>query len=207
MPRRRLLLAPLLVLALTLTAGPSVTSAQQPVATPQLRYIDELKQRNAAYGPGCNGIGISLPLPVDTPANITGRWTAGHSACVPGMRLMLSCLGQIVDTNRVIGCTLRVADGQAPRAIGCADLTLITAAARVTPDPALSDALAVGSEGGSLSCTKPHDLTTGAAIAAAFVVPAADSGGDLALLIDLDGSEVPAFLIPAAQLAGAPAGS
>jgi hypothetical protein len=200
MPHRHRLLVAVVLALLTATAGRA--QAQQAVATPQVRYIDELKQRNAAYGPGCDGIGISLPMTVNMPANTTGRWTAGHSACIPGMRLMMSCLGEVVVTDRIIGCTLRVADGQAAKALGCADLTLITPAARFSPDQALSDALAIGSEGGSLSCAKPRELTTGATITAAFSVPAAESEGDLAVLIDVDGSEVPAFLIPAAQVSG-----
>jgi hypothetical protein len=79
---------------------------------------------------------------------------------------------------------------------------LITPSARVTPDATLSDALGEASEGGSRSCSEPQDIAAGATFAAAFLVPATESRGDLAVMIDVDGSEVPAFLIPAGQLDG-----
>jgi hypothetical protein len=201
LPRMSRCLWLLAVVLLIAHAGMSrVALAQEALATPQARYIEELKQRNDDYGPGCNGIGISVPIAVDMPAAISSRWAAGHSACIPGMRLVATCIGEVVAEDRVVGCTLRVADGQAAETIGCERLTLLTASTRFAPDPTLSDALAEGSEGGSGSCSEPRDLTPDTAIAAAFLAPAMESSGDLALLIDLDGSEVPAFLIPSGQL-------
>jgi hypothetical protein len=172
------------------------------LAGPQARYIEELKQRNNDYGPGCNGIGISVPLSVDVPDPISTRWAAGHSACIAGLRLVTTCLGEIVAADRVIGCTLEVADGGTTGDLGCQQLTLITASARFHPDPSLSNTLAEGSNGGSHSCSEAVPLATGAAIAAAFSVPVIESAGDLALMIDIDGSEVPAFLIPSGQVDG-----
>lgn len=190
----------LLVCVLLLAAMPRIAHAQDEPGASQVRYIEELKQRNADYGPGCDGIGISVPTDVSMPADISSRWAAGHSACIPGMRLVMTCGGEIAGEDRVIGCTVQVADGQAVQTITCEQLTLITAVARFTPDATLSDALGEASEGGAASCSTPQNLTPGATVAAAFLVPATESTGDLALMIDVDGSEVPAFLIPAGQL-------
>jgi hypothetical protein len=190
----------LIVCALFLASIPDIVLAQdQPDASEQ-RYIEELKQRNADYGPGCNGIGISTPREVNPPTDISTRWAAGHSACIPGMRLVLACIGEVENENRIIGCTLQVADGQAAGAVACERLTLLAPDARFHPDPLLSDALSRGSVGASLSCSEPLDFSPGATIAVAFLVPAAESAGDLALIIDVNGEEVPAFLIPAGQL-------
>jgi hypothetical protein len=196
---QRLLLSAVVLLVAQVGAI-GVTRAQEDLAPSQARYIEELKQRNDGYGPGCNGIGISVPTEVNMPGAISSRWAAGHSACIPGMRLVATCLGEVVADDRIIGCTLRVADGEAAAALGCEQLTLITATDRFRPDPLLSDALGEGSEGASRSCSQPMSLALGATIAAAFIVPAAESTGDLALMIDVDGSEVPAFLIPSSQL-------
>src|SRR5215213_4040182 len=97
---------------LLLAAGPRVAHAQDQPGPSQARYIEELKQRNAGYGPGCDGIGISVPAEVNMPADITSRWAAGHSACIPGMRLIMTCMGEVTGEERVIGCTLQVADGE-----------------------------------------------------------------------------------------------
>jgi hypothetical protein len=200
MPHRSLPHVLVALLSIIFVYHPSGALAQVTLAAPQARYIEELKQRNDDYGPGCNGIGISVPLSVNMPDTISSRWAAGHSACIPGLRLVATCLGEIVAADRVIGCTIQVADGKAVGMLGCEQLTLITAADRFKPDPSLSDALGEGSEGGSRSCAEPRDLTPGATIAAAFFVPATESTGDLALMIDVDGSEVPVFLIPSGQL-------
>ena len=189
-----------LISALALGGMPHLTIAQEAGAQSQARYIEELKQRNADYGPGCNGIGISVPVMVEIPADMTSRWAAGHSACIPGQRLVMACAGDVVDEERVIGCTLQVAEGQLDRTIACEQITLITPGARYTPDATVSDAMAEASEGGAQSCSQPHDLAVGTTVAAAFRVPAAESMGDLAVTLDVDGSEVPAFLIPAGQL-------
>ena len=193
----------LAAMMLVAVAGiPCVAFAQPDPASPQTRYIEELKQRNDDYGPGCNGIGITVPATLDIPESISTRWAAGHSACIPGLRMVTTCLGDIVGDDRIIGCTLRVADGQSATSLGCAQLTLITAGTRLTSVPELSNTLAVGSEGGARSCTEQVALLPGATVAAAFSVPAIESSGDLALLIEIDGSEVPAFLIPAGQVSG-----
>lgn len=181
---------------------PGAALAQDPGEGSQLRYIAELKQRNADYGPGCNGVGISAPRSVAMPADLGTRWVAGHSACIPGMRLVMSCLGEVASDERVIGCVLQVADGEAAGEITCERITLIAPDARFGPDPALSEALSEGSEGAAPPCSAAGAWTTGAAAAAAFVVPAAASEGDLAVLVNVDGAEVPAFLIPAGQLGG-----
>jgi hypothetical protein len=68
----------------------------------------------------------------------------------------------------------------------------------------LSDTLGEASEGGSRSCSEPIDLTPGATIAAVFLAPASESTGDLAVTVDIDGAEVPAFLIPAGELSVEP---
>jgi hypothetical protein len=185
---------------LLFAAMPRATLAQDGSGASQIRYIEELKQRNAGYGPGCDGIGISVPADVDMPADITSRWAAGHSACVPGMRLIMTCMGEVTGEDRVIGCTLQVADSERDGIITCDQLTLIAPEARFTPDAMLSDALGEASEGGSRSCSEPMQLIPGATVAAVFLVPASASTGDLAVTIDVDGSEVPAFLIPAGQL-------
>ncbi len=189
---------------LLLAAGPRAALAQDEPGASQGRYIEELKQRNAGYGPGCDGIGISVPAEVNMPADITSRWAAGHSACIPGMRLIMTCLGEVTGEDRVIGCTLQVADGQRDETITCDQLTLIVPDARLTPDATLSDTLGDASEGGSRSCAEGIELTPGATVAAAFLVPAGESTGDLAVTVDVDGSEVPAFLIPAGQLSAEP---
>ena len=181
---------------------PGITLAQDEPDASQVRYIEELKQRNAAYGPGCNGIGISVPATQNMPADITSRWAAGHSACIPDLRLVMACIGEVVGEDRVIGCTIQVANGQGAGTITCEQLTLIAPDARFTPDGTLSDALGEASEGGSQSCSEPQDLAPGATVAAAFLTPATESTGDLAVMIDIDGSEVPTFLIPAGQVSG-----
>jgi hypothetical protein len=181
-----------------------ITLAQEGREGSQVRYIDELKQRNADYGPGCNGIGISVPQAVNMPADLTTRWVAGHSACIPGMRLIITCIGEVTGEDRVIGCTLQVADGEGEGTIACEQLTLIAPDARFAPDVMLSDTLGEASEGGSRSCSEPIEVTPGATVAAVFLVPASESTGDLAVTVDVDGSEVPAFLIPAGQLSADP---
>ena len=193
-----------LVSLLTLGSMPRVALAQDESARSQVRYIEELKQRNAAYGPGCNGIGISVPATQNMPADITSRWAAGHSACIPDLRLVMACTGEVAGEDRVISCTMQVAEGEGVGTIACERLALIAPDARFTPDAMLSDALGEASEGGSRSCSEPHALAPGATVAAAFLVPATESMGDLAVTIDIDGSEVPAFLIPAGQLDGEP---
>lgn len=200
----RSIMMTLAVALLALAAGAAPVRAQE---GSQLRYIEELKQRNADYGPGCNGIGISTPSEVNMPADISTRWAAGHSACIPGLRLVAACIGEVSDNSRLIGCTLQVADGEAAASLGCQQLTLIAPDTRLRPNPELSDILSGGSGGSAVSCATPSPLASGAAIAAAFRIPVARSPGDLALLIDIDGSEVPAFLIPASQLGGTPASS
>jgi hypothetical protein len=186
-------------IVLKIAAAP-VALAQDEPAGSQIRYIKELEQRNVDYGAGCNGIGVSLPPTVSMPADISTRWAAGHSACIPGMRLVLVCSGEVAGEDRVIGCLLRVADGSAAGSLGCDQLTLIAPDARFKPDPGLSQALSEGSAGGSVPCSQPSAYTAGLTVAAAFLVPAAESRGDLAVLIDVDESEVPAFLIPSGQL-------
>jgi hypothetical protein len=181
---------------------PGITLAQEGPDGSQVRFIEELKQRNADYGPGCDGIGISVPAEVNMPADISSRWAAGHSACIPDMRLIMTCAGEVTGEDRVVSCTLQVADGQRDGAIGCDQLTLIVPDARFTPDAMLSDTLGDASEGGSRSCSEPIELTRGATVGAVFLVPASESTGDLAVTVDVDGSEVPAFLIPAGQLSG-----
>ena len=193
-----------LVSLLALGSMPRVAQAQDESSPSQARFIEELKQRNAFYGPGCNGIGISVPATQNMPVDITSRWAAGHSACIPDLRLVMTCTGEVAGEDRVISCTIQVADGQRDGTIACERLTLIAPDARFTPDTMLSDALGEASEGGSGSCTEPQDLTPGTTVAAAFLVPATESMGDLAVMIDVDGSEVPAFLIPAGQLSGEP---
>lgn len=185
---------------LTLAGTFRSTLAQDPASLSQDRYIEELKQRNAQYGPGCNGIGISIPMAVEVPPDVTSRWAGGHSACTPGLRFVMTCGAEVTGEERVIACMLRVAEGQGDRTIGCDQLTLITPGRRYTPDPALSDAMAETSEGASRSCSEPGDLAPGVTIAVPFHAPANTSMGDLAVLIDVDGAEVPAFLIPAGQL-------
>jgi hypothetical protein len=179
---------------------PNVAFAQGESSDSQVRYIEELKQRNAAYGPGCNGIGISVPTTVEVPADITSRWAAGHSGCIPGLRLVMACIGEVTSDDRVIACTLQVADGERDETVTCEQLTLIAPGARFTPDAKLSGDLGEASEGGSRSCSEPMNLTPGATVAAVFVVPASESTGDLAVMVDVDGAEAPAFLIPAGQL-------
>ena len=190
----------LLACVLLLAAMPRTTHAQDTPGASQVRYIEELKQRNAGYGPGCDGVGVSVPAEVDMPADISSRWAAGHSACVPGMRLIMTCMGEVTGEDRVIGCTLQVADGERDGTISCDQLTLIAPDGRFTPDAMLSDTLGEASEGGSRSCSESIQLTPGATVAAVFLVPASGSAGDLAVTVDVDGSEVPAFLIPAGQL-------
>jgi len=190
----------LLACVLLLASMPRATLAQDIAGGSQIRYIAELKQRNAGYGPGCDGIGISVPGEVDMPADITSRWAAGHSACIPGMRLIMTCMGEVTGEDRVIGCTIQVADGERDGTIACDQLTLIAPDARFTADATLSDTLGDASEGGSRSCSEGIQLTPGATIAAVFLVPASGSVGDLAVTVDVDGSEVPAFLIPAGQV-------
>jgi hypothetical protein len=176
---------------LLLSTMPRIAHAQDVPGASHIRYIDELKQRNASYGPGCDGIGISVPTDVRMPADITSRWVAGHSACIPGMRLVITCAGEVTGEDRVIGCTLQVVDGQRDETIACEQLSLIAADARFTPDIMLSETLGEASEGGSRSCSEPIDLTPGATIAAVFLVPASESTGDLAVTVDVDGAEVP----------------
>jgi hypothetical protein len=190
----------ILISVLALGGIPRSTVAQETGAESQYRYVVELKQRNAAYGPGCNGIGISVPVAVDMPADVTTRWAAGHSACIPDLQLVMACAGEVVGEERVIGCLLQVADGQTDRTVACEQLTLITPGGRYTPEPALSVAMAEASEGGSQSCSEPRALAPNVTIAVPFHVPATMSVGDLAVTIDVDGAEVPAFLIPAGQL-------
>ncbi len=178
---------------------PGVALARQ-AEDSQIRYINELKQRNTDYGPGCNGIGVSTPRAVSLPTDVSTRWAAGHSACIPGLRLVMACLGEVVADDRIIGCTILVAEGEAKGTLTCERLTLIAPEGRFQPDPRLSVALARGSEGIARPCSDAGNLETGAAIAAAFIAPADASAGDLALTIDIDGSEIPAFLIPASQV-------
>jgi hypothetical protein len=194
----------LLACVLLLAAMPRLALAQDAPGASQVHYIEELKQRNAGYGPGCDGIGISVPAEVNMPADISSRWAAGHSACIPDMRLIMTCAGEVTGEDRVVSCTLQVADGQRDGAIGCDQLTLIVPDARFTPDAMLSDTLGDASEGGSRSCSEPIELTRGATVGAVFLVPASESTGDLAVTVDVDGSEVPAFLIPAGQLSADP---
>ena len=189
-----------LISMLALGGMPRVALAQDTGSQSQERYIEELKQRNAAYGPGCNGIGISVPVSVVIPTDVTSRWAAGHSACIPGLRLVMACTGDVVSEERVIGCMLQVAEGQLDRTVACERLTLITPGARYTPDATISDVMAEASEGGAQSCSQPRDLTPDITVAAGFRVPAAETTGDLAITLDVDGSEVPGFLIPAGQL-------
>src|SRR5215210_982004 len=193
----------LVAYVLLLVAAPRATHAQDESGASQVRYIEELKQRNAGYGPGCDGVGISVPAEVNMPADITSRWAAGHSACIPGMRLIMTCISEVTGGDRVVGCTLQVVDGQREGTITCDQLTLIVPDARFTPDATLSDALGEASEGGSRSCSERVELTPGTTVAAVFLVPARESTGDLAVTVDVDGSEVPAFLIPAGQLSAA----
>jgi hypothetical protein len=191
----------LLLTCVLLTAVvPGSVLAGDEIEGAQVRYIDELKQRNVDYGPGCNGIGVSIPQSVEMPADLSTRWVAGHSACIPGMRLVMICIGEVAGADRVIGCLLRVADGEAAEAIGCDLLTLITPGGRFTPDPLLSKTLSEGSESASKPCSEPGTFAEGTTVAAAFLVPAAESTGDLAILLNLDGSEVPAFLLPSSQM-------
>jgi hypothetical protein len=199
--RRTLLIV---ISLLTLAGGVRSTLAQDLGTPPQARYIAELKQRNADYGPGCNGIGISVPMTVDVPTDMTSRWAGGHSACMPDLRLVLTCGGEVAGEERVIACMLRVAEGQSDRTISCDQVTLLTPGGRYMPDATLSNAMAESSEGISRSCSEPGDLAPGATIALSFHAPAETSMGDLAILIDVDGAEVPAFLIPAGQLTVAP---
>lgn len=198
MPYRRTLLIVSTLLALAGTSR--LTLAQEPGPLSQDRYITELKQRNADYGPGCNGIGISVPVTVDVPPDMTNRWAAGHSACTPGLRFVMTCGGEVAGDERVIACLLRIADGQSPRRIGCEQATLITPGGRYTPDAALSDAMAETGEAASRSCSEEPALAPGLTIALPFHAPANTSTGDLAVIIDVDGAEVPAFLVPAGQL-------
>ena len=191
-----------LIFTLALGGMSRTASAQETGGQPQDRYIEELKQRNAAFGPGCNGIGISLTAQLSIPADITSRWAAGHSACTPDLRLVMACDGEVTGEDRVISCTIQVVEGQGDETLTCEQLTLIVPEARLMPDAMLSDMLSEASEGGSRSCSEPQELVPGATIAAVFLVPAAESVGDLAVMIDIDGAEVPAFLIPAGQLSG-----
>ncbi|MDQ2654799.1 MAG: hypothetical protein M3Z20_17330, partial [Chloroflexota bacterium] len=117
MPYGRLLLIVITILALAGTSRPAM--AQEPGTQAQDRYIAELKQRNADYGPGCNGIGIAVPVTVDVPPDMTNRWAAGHSACTPGLRFVMTCGGEVAGEERVIACLLRVAEGQSDRTLGC----------------------------------------------------------------------------------------
>lgn len=198
MTYRQTLLMVVTLLALAGTVRP--LSAQDLGSPSQERYIEELKQRNADYGPGCNGIGISVPVSVEVPPDISDRWAAGHSACTPGLRYVMTCGGEVAGEERVIACMLRIAEGQSERTLGCEQLTLITPGGRYTADAALSDAMAETSDGASQSCAAPVALAPGATIAAPFHAPASTSTGDLAVIIDVDGAEVPAFLVPAGQL-------
>ena len=191
----------LIVICLMTLGGISRPALAQEVESPsQDRYIEELKQRNADYGPGCNGIGISVPMAVDVPADMTDRWAGGHSACTPSIRFVMACAGEIAGEERVIACMLRIAESQSDRSIDCEQLTLITAGGRYTADAALSDAMAEASEGAARSCSQPRQLAPGVTIAVPFHAPASTSMGDLAIMIDVDGAEVPAFLVPAGQL-------
>jgi hypothetical protein len=199
MPYRRTLLIVVTLLALAGTSRP--LTAQDLQSPSQARYIEELKQRNAGYGPGCNGIGISVPVTVDVPPDVPNRWVAGHSACTPGLRFVMTCGGEVTGEERVIACMLRIAEGQSERTLGCEQFTLITPGDRYTADAALSDAMAATSDGASQSCSSPVALAPGVTIAAPFHAPASTSAGDLAVIIDVDGAEVPAFLVPAGQLA------
>ena len=198
MRNSRLLVILIALVALASTSGSA--RAQDPGRASQDRYIEELKQRNADYGPGCNGIGISVPVTVDVPADMSSRWAAGHSACIPGLRLVMACAGDVTGDERVIACTLRVAEGQSDRTIGCDQITLITPGGRYTPDASLSDAMADASEGASISCSNVRALSSGVTMSIPFYAPENTSRGDLAVMIDLDGAEVPAFLVPAGQL-------
>jgi hypothetical protein len=112
----------------------------------------------------------------------------------------MTCAGEVTGDERVIACMLRVADGQSDHEIGCEQMTLITPGGRYASDAALSDAMAETSEGASQSCSEPRALVSGVTIAAPFHAPASTSTGDLAVIIDVDGAEVPAFLVPAGQL-------
>lgn len=195
----------LIMICLVTFAGTlRTTLAQDPAPPSHVRYIEELKQRNADYGPGCNGIGISIPVTTDVPTDMSSRWAAGHSACTPGLRFVMTCAGEVASDERVIACMLRVAEGQSDRTVGCEQVTLITPGGRYTPDAGLSDAMAEVSEGASRSCSEPRDLAPGVTIAVPFHAPASTSSGDLAVMIDVDGAEVPAFLVPAGQLTNNP---
>ena len=194
----RMLLIVIAFLALRGTLPQTLAQDVEPL--PQDRYIEELKQRNADYGPGCNGIGISVPTTVEVPTDMTSRWTGGHSACVPDLRLVMTCGDEVIGEERVIACLLRVAEGQSDRMIGCDQLTLITPGGRYTADTVLSDAMAASSDGASRSCSEPGDFAPGVTIAVPFHAPVTTSTGDMAVTIDVDGAEVPAFLIPAGQL-------
>jgi hypothetical protein len=196
----RTLLIVISLLTLAGTVRPALAQMQDQDAPSQARYIAELKQRNAAYGPGFNGIGISIPVTVEAPADMTSRWAAGHSACTPGLRFVMTCAGDSAGDERVIACLLRVAEGQSDRTLDCDQLTLITPGGRYTADAALSDTMAATGEGASRSCEEPQALAPGLTIAAPFHAPVNTSMGDLAVMIDVDGAEVPAFLIPAGQL-------
>ena len=172
--------------------------------SPQLRYIDELKQRNSDYGAGCDGIGVTIPREVELPADLSSDWAASHSACIPNARLIAVCLGDAVAADFVIGCTFQVAAGQAAVTLTCDRLSLMTPEDRYAPNLELSEVLGQGSVETSRPCVEPTELATGTSIAAAFVVPASEAAGDLAVLVDVDGSEVPAFLIPAGQMMASP---
>jgi hypothetical protein len=185
---------------LIVTVIPQPAAAQEESAAPQLRYIEEIKQRNADYGPGCDGIGVTVPPTVEMPAEITSNWVASHSACVPGLRLVMTCLGDIVGEERIIGCTLQVADGQAEAALSCDRFTLLLPEDRLTPDETLSEILGQGSDGTAQPCSEAGSFDSGATVALAFQAPGSEPAPDAAILIDLDGSEVPAFFVPASQL-------
>lgn len=193
--------AALLCLVALAGCGARVVRAQPAAAASQERYIVELGQRNASYGPGCNGIGVALPPPAGLPAEPTPRWVDGHAACTPGLRLTSSCVGTIAGGDRLVGCTIVAVDGTTPKPLGCADYTLLTFGGRFAGDAAASDA-AAKADPRQVSCAPPAPLAPGKPVAVAFTLPATPTGGEMALMIDVDGTEAPDFLIPAVQLGG-----
>ena len=181
--------------------GPLAVRAQPAADESQERYIVELGQRNASYGPGCNGIGIALPPPAGLPAEPTPRWIDGHAACANGLRLTSSCVGAVAGDNRLVGCTIIAVEGSTPKPLGCDAYTLLTLGGRFKGDPTASDA-AAKADPRQVSCAQPAPLAPGKPVAVAFTLPAATTGGQMALMIDVDGTEAPDFLIPAVQLGG-----
>jgi len=186
-------------IALTLVMALPVAAAQEPGADPG-PVVGDLIHRKTNLGLECRNIGYSVPTLDRFPRNPAPGWAAYQSACVPGFRLVMSCLGERIGEDRLIGCTMAVPEGQANVAGSCDRFALLAGETRTAPEPVLTDALASGSPE-ILPCTANPPMAGNTRVGVAFLVPADVSNSHVAVEVALDG-EPAAFIVPSYEIAG-----